>query len=452
MARPAIVALCLTAAVRVMAAPTLGMDFGPPSRVIVNGGVLTGKASNTLDLYPHGFAYSGAEVQGKRMRRDGVEYTMAPFSVDGGKTFLNSSFTPSYQGTWTSFAYFNTSGHLWAHDFGCNNTLLVPASRNSTSISSNSTFTYRFENGVLTRTPGPRVTFSGFTNPFCAYDGTYTNGGLALYASGHILLPDGTHLQTGITRWCPPPSSKTCNAIVAFTSKDGYNYKYVSNVSTCIETPSVEDGPNEHDCTLLSTGDVICVFRTASGYERGGGGTPFYMAKSSDGGKSWSKPVALMDLDGNAMGCARPHLLQLGSSTLLVGGRTMMGRDYNDGFGVWLSEDAGKTWSHADVSYHHNAKANINNVPLVPAAVNTTKGTITKGWMGTSGYAGLVRVGEMSAFLLYDWEEWASGYDCVPELGANLHDLHPLACDWTYAMRIDLVSAMRDGRSSDVVV
>ena len=448
MASAAKLAVCFIVAGRIMAAPMLGMDFGPPMSVVLPGGMMHGKASNTLDLYPHGFAYSGAGDEVKSVVEHGVSYSLAPYSVDGGKTFLNASFRPTYQQSWTSFAYFNSSGDLWAHDFGATNTLLLPSSRNSTSLSSNSTFSYRFEHSELMRTPGPGVNFSGFTVPFCPQEPKYPDGFMELYASSHIILPDGSHLQTGITLWCSPPAASRagCYAILAFTSKDGYNYEYVSNVSTCIENPSAEGGPNEHDCTLLPSGDVMCVMRTASGWSRGERGTPFIMTTSGDGGRSWSKPVAMVDLDGNAMGCARPHLLQLGSAILLSGGRLMMGRDYNDGFSVWLSEDAAKTWTRADVSYHHNSKANVSKVPLVPPAVNTTKGSTAKGWFGTSGYAGLVRVGETSAAILYDWDFWTSAES------DDTHALHPPYTSLPFAMRIDLVSAKQDRHSSDSVV
>ena len=115
----------------------------------------------------------------------------------------------------------------------------------------------------------------------------------------------------------------------------------------------------------------------------------------------------------------------------------MMGRDYNDGFSVWLSEDTAKTWTRADVSYHHNSKANVSKVRLVPPAVNTTQGSPGPGdWFGTSGYAGLVRVGEMSAAILYDWDFYTSS-----ESRSGLHlPYESLA----FAMRIDLVSAKQD--------
>merc|ERR1719506_1902745 len=99
------------------------------------------------------------------------------------------------------------------------------------------------------------------------------------------------------------------------------------------------------------------------------------------------------------MGCARPQLVQLGNTTILSGGRMMMSHGYYDrSFDLWMSEDNAVTWQRASGSYHHNAKASITGVPLWPEAVNRT------GWRFdfTSGYVGLVRVGEASAMVLYD--------------------------------------------------
>ena len=218
----------------------------------------------------------------------------------------------------------------------------------------------------------------------------------------------------------------------------------ISNNFTGLKT----DDTQRHFSCSQSTGlklddetSVVNMHTTAARLKESTGmrGAPFYMTTSGDGGRSWSKPVAMVDLDGNAMGCARPHLLQLGSAILLSGGRLMMGRDYNDGFSVWLSEDAARTWTRADVSYHHNSKANVSKVPLVPPAVNTTKGSTAKGWFGTSGYAGLVRVGEMSAAILYDWDFWSSS-----ESRSDIHGLHPPYESLAFSMRIDLVSAKQD--------
>ena len=77
-------------------------------------------------------------------------------------------------------------------------------------------------------------------------------------------------------------------------------------------------------------------------------------------------------------------------------------------------------------------------MPLVPPAVNTTKGSTAKGWFGTSGYAGLVRVGEMSAAILYDWDFWTSS-----DSRNDIHGLHPPYESLAFTMRIDLVPGIK---------
>eukprot|EP01052_Picozoa_sp_SAG31_P069681 SAG31_NODE_28512_length_409_cov_0.680645_1_plen_121_part_01 len=77
----------------------------------------------------------------------------------------------------------------------------------------------------------------------------------------------------------------------------------------------------------------------------------------------------------------------------------MMGHDYSRAFSVWLSADGhAENWTRADGSYHHNARASETHAGLWPASVNRT------GWRFefTSGYIGLVRLGETSAAVIYD--------------------------------------------------
>jgi len=245
-----------------------------------------------------------------------------------------------------------------------------------------------------------------------------------------------------MTPWCGAPFKTKCNAVLAFASKDGYSYEFVGNISTCLDNLGrSSEGPNEHDLALLPNGDVMSVIRTGAG-DGAGGYAPYYMTKSSDGGKTWSKPVALVDTDGHAIGCARPHLVQLGNATLLSGGRMMMGHDYSRSFSVWLSQDAGESWRRADGSYHHNEKASITKAPLWPASVNRT------GWRFefTSGYVGLVQVGEASAAVLYDLmipspKGSASGFTESSALDLLDHEFVQHNPPFSFSMRIDLVPA-----------
>ena len=98
------------------------------------------------------------------------------------------------------------------------------------------------------------------------------------------------------------------------------------------------EGPSEHTLTLLPNGNLVCVFRTEAG-DGNGRYDPYYRTISTDSGKTWGTATPLRDTSGNYIGCARPHMVQLGNVTLLVGGRMMMGRDYSRGFSIWMSTD-----------------------------------------------------------------------------------------------------------------
>jgi len=356
------------------------MSFGPPTAILGHLG-FGGKMSNVIDLYPDGFATPiyGGIVQ----------------STDGGKTFpcspqtASCSHTSSLKTFFSGFVHYaDAEGHPWAHDFG--EGMLLAANTTTTSLSSNFTNNYKFVNGNFTfqEGAGPGVSIEGLPIPLCPAPKNF----ITFYAGGHILLSDGTHLLTGELEWCAAPLPRGRTSLVAFRSKDGYHFEYAANISTPLDIPGSSEGPNEHDLALLPSGDVLCVMRTGAG-DGSRGYMPFYKSLSRDGGKTWSVPVAMPGI-----GCARPHLLQLGKATILSGGRKMMNPEYDRGFDLWMSVDNGLTWEHRSGSYEHNAGRSVTGAPVWSEQVNKTGDR----WEFTSGYNGLVRVGESSAMVLYD--------------------------------------------------
>lgn len=329
--------------------------------------------SNTLDLYPDGFA-SGR--------------TNRPVSsADGGRTFQNVSSNATF---FSDFAFHtDAQGHKVAHDFGTG--LVYVHSPNITEVTFNDTSIWKFQGENLTWQNGPIITFKGLPHPVCGHG---TDDWISPHASGHIQLADGTHLHSTIIEWCDAPYPYGVASLVAFQSSNGIDYEYVGNVITSLDVPESTEGPNEHDMALLGNGDVLCVARMGAGDGKGGY-MPLYKTLSKDGGKSWSAAEAMPKI-----GCARPHLVQLDDNiTLLSAGRSMMKDAYSRSFSVWMSIDHGVTWARSDGSYHHNDKAEITGAPTWPASCNKT------GWRFefTSGYVGLVRVGPRSAMVLYDF-------------------------------------------------
>jgi len=411
------------------------MSFGPPQPL--GGPPLTagygGGCAHALDLYPEGFACGSFSDGSQR-------YSIQ--STDGGKTLRRSEMVIPMIGLGFAIYTDPSSGKRWAHNYGP--ATLLSENTTSTSVSSNSSSAFGFQNSNLTylqNGTGPGVSFTGLPRPLCQVK---TRNFVTFYAGGHVLLPDGTHLQSGELVWCGHPFSGFATSLVAFRSKNGYDYEYAGNISLSLDLPRSSEGPNEHDMALLPNGDVLCVMRTGAGDGRGGY-MPFYKTLSSDGGRTWSKPEVMPNI-----GCARPHLVQLGNVTILSGGRKMMGHnwEYDRSFDVWMSQDLGVTWEHASGSYEHNAKAHITKVPLFPEAVNRT------GWrfQYSSGYIGLVRVGEASAMVIYDFSvavgEKAGRHEQLVSnstkeasedfLGESLRPFHnPF---FTFAMRIDVIS------------
>jgi hypothetical protein len=144
------------------------------------------------------------------------------FSVDEGTSFrpslFNISCTQHPTCAWDSFVTYRNSSGVWAHDFGTTGECLRPFQMNATSISSqNGTMTYKIDqNQELTTREGPNVTFQGLPYPLCSppkADPTYF---FTVYAGAQIILPNGTHLVTGMYTGCPPPGYVRNNGIHLF--------------------------------------------------------------------------------------------------------------------------------------------------------------------------------------------------------------------------------------------
>ena len=106
----------------------------------------------------------------------------------------------------------------------------------------------------------------------------------------------------------------------------------------------------------------------------------YHLARSTSGGRSWSKATELRDANGHGVGTARPRLLLLGSKLLLSGGR--LTTEQQGGIFLWISDDGfGRAWRTTSLSFKHNQ---LESDPALrfPDTVNTTldlPGCVSKG-------------------------------------------------------------------------
>ena len=125
---------------------------------------------------------------------------------------------------------------------------VAKGSGDRTSINtSTSCFFTRLANGTFTAAVKARqVVFRGLPKPASNFR---TDG------RGYVKLADGSLLMSIILDW----------GIVAYTSSDGFHWDYVGTILDGADVPDSEEGPNENDLAVLSSGSIICIIRLDGG-------------------------------------------------------------------------------------------------------------------------------------------------------------------------------------------
>ena len=118
--------------------------------------------------------------------------------------------------------------------------------------------------------------------------------------------------------------------------------------------PPCEEGTNALDCEPhaieLPDGRFLCHIRVQE-YKREKVFT-IYQSKSTDGGKTWTAPVPLLERCGGAP----PHILQHSSGTLIsVYGR----REMPYGIRAMFSRDGGETWDTENILYENTVSDDL---------------------------------------------------------------------------------------------
>jgi hypothetical protein len=226
------------------------------------------------------------------------------------------------------------------------------------------------------------IVFSGLPKPATGFR---TDG------RGYVKLPDGTLVMSIEVNW----------GVVAYTSSDGFMWRYIGTILLAADAHDSEEGPNENDLALLSDGSIICVIRLDAGDGRKSlppdmqphHFLPYVKVVSSDGGKTWSKAVSLVDTRGMIMGCARPRLLGFqGSGMVLSGGR--LNRTNHENY-LWVNAAGdGVAWEAISISYVHNT-LEPNSTLKFGASVNESNARVS------TSYTSLVKTGARRGFVVY---------------------------------------------------
>lgn len=151
-------------------------------------------------------------------------------------------------------------------------------------------------------------------------------------------------------------------------------------------------GPNEMDLAWLPDGKTILAMIRLDGGD-GPKTHPYvnyHRSVSTDRGKSWS---ALTAVDA---GCARPRLLQLGTTMLLSGGRRR--NENTSDVILWAATDGtGEVWAAHSLSAAHNA-GQTDPALRYDAKVNSSSYSPRE----TNSYTSLVALSAKTALVVYD--------------------------------------------------
>ena len=187
--------------------------------------------------------------------------------------------------------------------------------------------------GILTTTRDPSVVWSWSGLPYPGINTTASSLFDSPEMYSIIQLPDNTFMgsvcitENGVPRKKGPDGFFAPMSLVAFVSKDGYNWHYSGTIMNHTAVPFSSFGPNENELSMLSDGKtVMAVIRPS-----GDGPCPhnlshdsyryYYQSYSNLDGRSWTtaRPI-------EGAGCARPKLLLLepAGPLILSGGRICM--------------------------------------------------------------------------------------------------------------------------------
>lgn len=379
--------------------------FSPPVLVAVSSDT---EAEKNLPVVPDRFFGLHQEVMfGFHGGQSSFDCTR-----DGGKSWHSSDVSVADWGDVGGIAVPVFSGNTTAtvvdayHDLGS----VAVSSSASGWLRRNVTTLTVDKNGVLIAScdDSKTVTFSGIPSPGINSSVSQANP-QRMY--GMVRLDDGTYLTAvaiiwnGLTANPSPDGPIIPWSLVAFASNDTYHWEFLNVIADVRDFNWSTFGPTESDLSFLSDArTLICVIRMDGDANCDTGlYRYFYSARSSDGGRSWSKPSPMQGL-----GCVRPKLLLLDDGPLMLTGGRLCVENTKDIL-LWVSFDGtARNWTTFSLTYQHNLLWGGDRRYLFDDSVNNT------GAWDSLAYTSLVSRSENSAVIFYQkfftpsWPPWPS--------------------------------------------
>lgn len=177
---------------------------------------------------------------------------------------------------------------------------------------------------------------------------------------GPLELPDGTLLWVGY-RFSPNDTPQPGACIEAHRIYPDGTMEYVGRIEN-VTIDGAEPLSCEPHAVLLDDGTLLAHIRVEQGRPRI---FTIWQSESRDGGKTWSKPVSLLPLNGGSP----PHILKHSSGVLIC---TYGYRQPPYGIKAMFSRDNGRTWDHGYDVYVNNVSSDLG----YPSSVELDDGSI----------------------------------------------------------------------------